>query len=147
MRRGKRKREVDRLRFLDVNLKVRLDGMNAIFSFLLAFLHCAKAISTPAIIPFAKNGKFKMLYDARQRPQSVFLKGNLYVVYNGDARPTQNEKGKAYPMLVCYDPAKRVFSDPVRLSEKSESDHHFSPIIWADENALRYGYALFERIP
>ena len=108
--------------------------MKAIFSILLAFLLYAEAFSTPEIIPFGKNGKFKMLYDARQRPQSVLIKGNLFVVYNGDASPTKNEKGKAYPMLVSYDPDKRVFSEPVRLSEKSESDHHFSPIIWADEN-------------
>ena len=69
-----------------------------------------------------------MLYDARQRPQSVLIKGNLFIVYNGDASPTKDDKGKAYPMLVSYDPAKRVFSEPVRLSEKSKSDHHFSPI-------------------
>ncbi|MBT6852267.1 MAG: hypothetical protein HOA16_13840, partial [Opitutae bacterium] len=108
--------------------------MKAIFSILLAFLLYAEAFSTPEIIPFGKNGKFKMLYDARQRPQSVFIKGNLFVVYNGDASPTKNEKGKAFPMLISYDSAKRVFSEPVRLSAKSESDHHFSPIIWADEN-------------
>ena len=75
-----------------------------------------------------------MLYDVRQRPQSVLIKGNLFVVYNGDASPTKDDKGKAYPMLISYDPDKRVFSEPVRLSETSESDHHYSPIIWADEN-------------
>ena len=108
--------------------------MKAIFSILLGFLLYAEAFSTPEIIPFGTNGKFKMLYDARQRPQAVFLKGNLFVVYNGDGSPTKNEKGKAYPMFISYDPAKRIFSEPIRLSETSESDHHFSPIIWADEN-------------
>ena len=103
-------------------------------AFFAAFLLYAEAFSSPEIIPFGKNGKFNMLYDARQRPQSVLIKGNLFVVYNGDASPTKNEKGKAYPMLVSYDSDKRVFSEPVRLSETSESDHHFSPIIWADEN-------------
>ena len=108
--------------------------MKAIFSILLVFLLYTEAFSTPEIIPFAKKGKFKMLYDARQRPQSVLIKGNLFVVYNGDASTTKDDKGKAYPMLVSYDSDKRVFSEPVRLSETSESDHHYSPIIWADEN-------------
>jgi hypothetical protein len=91
-------------------------------------------VQAPSLISFGGKGKFKMLYDCRQRPQSVFLKGRLYVVYNGDATPTKNQKGKAYPMFISYDPTKRVFSSPVRLSETSESDHHFSPIIWADED-------------
>ncbi|MDE0820913.1 MAG: BNR-4 repeat-containing protein [Opitutales bacterium] len=106
------------------------------FILLLAGTFClrqAVADQSP-LVSFGESGKFKMLYDCRQRPQSVFLKGRLYVVYNGDATPTKNQKGKAYPMFISYDPAKRVFSNPVRLSETSESDHHFSPIIWADED-------------
>lgn len=83
---------------------------------------------------FAHGGKFKMLYDCRQRPQSVFLKDKLYIVYNGDAKPTRNGKGRAYPMLITYDSQDRSFSKPVRLGQKSSSDHHYSPIIWADEN-------------
>ena len=47
------------------------------------------------MLPFGESGKFKMLYDARQRPQSVFLEGRLYIVYNGDAKPTSNSKGSA----------------------------------------------------
>jgi hypothetical protein len=34
------------------------------------------------ILPFGEAGKFKMLYDARQRPQSVFLKGRLDIDYS-----------------------------------------------------------------
>ena len=67
----------------------------------------------------ADGGKFKMLYDARQRPQTVMLHGRLFIVYNGDAKPTKSGKGSAYPMLVSYDPASRSFSDPVRLANKS----------------------------
>ncbi len=93
-----------------------------------------KAKQAADLLPFGHNGKFKMLYDCRQRPQSVFLKGRLYLVYNGDAKPTKDDKGKAYPMLITYDPKERIFSAPVRLSDKSETDHHFSPIIWADED-------------
>ena len=84
------------------------------------------------VLPFGNAGKLKMLYDTRQRSQSVFLIGRLYIVYNGDAKPTDNSKGSAHPMLTIYDPASRVFSKPVRLGP-SHSDHHYSPIIWADE--------------
>ena len=119
--------------------------MNLSFPFLLTLILCpatyfvqelvaAKAKQAADLLPFGHNGKFKMLYDSRQRPQSVFLKGRLYLVYNGDAKPTKNDKGKAYPMLITYDPNERIFSAPGRLSDKSETDHHFSPIIWADED-------------
>lgn len=85
------------------------------------------------ILPFGVNGKRNMLYDSRQRPQSVLLNGRVYIVYNGDATPTKNKKGNAYPMLITYDPQARMFTEPVRIGPKS-SDHHFSPIIWADES-------------
>ncbi len=87
---------------------------------------------TAEILPFGEDGKFKMLYDCRQRPQSVFLNDKLYIVYNGDAKPTKNGKAKAYPSLITYNPKNRSFSKPVRLGQKSSSDHHYSPIIWAD---------------
>ena len=74
-----------------------------------------------------------MLYDARQRPQSVLLHDRVYIVFNGDATPTKNKKGKAFPMLITYDPTARLFTEPVRIGPAS-SDHHFSPIIWADES-------------
>ncbi len=107
-----------------------------VFAFLLAPVHADESASfgtgeTP--LAFARGGKFKMLYDARQRPQSVLLHGRLFIVYNGDAEPTSNDKGRAYPMLISYDPASRVFSKPVRLGKKNSTDHHYSPIIWADE--------------
>ena len=87
----------------------------------------------PRVLPFGEAGKIKMLYDCRQRPQSVYLKERLYIVYNGDAKPTSNNKGSAYPMIITYDPENRSFSKPERLHRKSSSDHHYSPIIWADE--------------
>ncbi len=94
----------------------------------------AQEASPPSkILPFGVNGKRNMLYDARQRPQSVFLNGRVYIVYNGDATPTKNNKGKAYPMLITYNPKTRQFTDPVRIGPKN-SDHHFSPIIWADRS-------------
>ncbi len=90
-------------------------------------------VSKTAVVAFAHGGKFKMLYDARQRPQSVLLHDRLYIVFNGDAQPTGNGKGSAHPMLITYDPNARTFSRPVRLGKKSSTDYHFSPIIWADE--------------
>ena len=83
-----------------------------------------KQSKSAIILPFGENGKFKMLYDCRQRPQSVFLKDRLYIVYNGDAKPTRNGKGNAYPLLITYDPRNRSFSKPIRLGLKSSSDHH-----------------------
>lgn len=88
--------------------------------------------ATPLVV--STGGKFKMLYDCRQRPQSVLLNGRLFIVYNGDAKPSSSGKGSAYPMLISYEPASRVFSQPVRLAQKSSTDHHYSPIIWADTN-------------
>jgi hypothetical protein len=87
-----------------------------------------------AAVAFDQGGKFKMLYDCRQRPQSVLLHHRLYIVYNADAHPTQNSKGSAYPMIITYDIQRRRFSKPARLGRKRSSDHHFSPIIWADED-------------
>ena len=85
------------------------------------------------VLTFGINGKRNMLYDARQRPQSVFLHGRLYIVYNADATATKNHKGKAYPMLITYNPQTRQFTESVRIGPQS-SDHHYSPIIWADES-------------
>ena len=85
-----------------------------------------------APLKFAEGGKFKMLYDARQRPQAVLLCGRVFIVFNGDAKGSSNEKGRAYPMLTSYDMSSREFTVPVRLAKGSSSDHHDSPIIWAD---------------
>ncbi len=89
-------------------------------------------VKPTAPIRLADDGKFKMLYDARQRPQAVGLAGKVFVVFNGDASPTGNEKGRAFPMLVIYDVKSRTFSRPVKIAKESSSDHHDSPIIWAD---------------
>jgi len=108
---------------------------NPLRLFLLSLI-CAFAVGSGGVgaevLPFGEDGKFKMLYDARQRPQSVYLKGRLYIVYNADAKPTKNGKGSARPMLITYDPESRAFSAEVKLGSR-DSDHHFSPIIWADE--------------
>ncbi len=83
-------------------------------------------------VPFADDGKIKMFYDSRQRPQSVLLHDHLYIVYNGNATPSKNGNGSAFPMLTVYDPEGRSFTEPTRLGPSS-TDHHDSPVIWADE--------------
>ncbi|MBK1878965.1 BNR-4 repeat-containing protein [Pelagicoccus mobilis] len=85
------------------------------------------------ILQFGTNGKRNMLYDARQRPHSVLLHGRVYIVFNANATPTQDKKGIAYPMMITYSPKTRQFTEPVRIGPAS-SDHHYSPIIWADES-------------
>ncbi len=114
----------------------------AFFAFLVVGLvHSSQVVAEEQLLeettvvasPFAKGGKFKMLYDARQRPQSVLLGQTLYIVFNGDASPSENGKGRAYPMLATYDLRSRQFSDPVRLASKGSTDHHYGPIIWADK--------------
>ena len=70
-----------------------------------------EASSAYSLLEFGNNGKRNMLYDARQRPQSVLLHGRLYVVYNGDASATKNGKGNAYPMFISYDPQSALQSD------------------------------------
>jgi hypothetical protein len=85
------------------------------------------------ILPFGEGGMLKMLYDCRQRPQSVYLKDKLYIVFNGNAILNNSGDASAYPMLITYDPHNRRFSKPVCLGSNS-SDHHSCPIIWSDED-------------
>ena len=42
---------------------------------------------------FAEGGKFKMLYDARQRPQGILVNDFVFIVYNGDAGHHRMAKG------------------------------------------------------
>ncbi|MEM9159109.1 MAG: BNR-4 repeat-containing protein, partial [Verrucomicrobiota bacterium] len=90
------------------------------------------------ILPFGNAGQEKMLYDVRQRPQAVYLKDTLYLVYNGEGRSVLNKNSRrrieALPMALSYDPESRSFSEPIALSEEYSTDHHDGPVIWADEN-------------
>ncbi len=101
-------------------------------SLLMATANASADEPTPVPLVFADSGKLKMLYDARQRPQSVCLHGRVFVVFNGDAEPTENGKGRAYPMFISYERLTGAFSKPLRFASESSSDHHDSPIIWAD---------------
>lgn len=96
-------------------------------------LHAQQVTIAPVVRAFGENGKFKMLYDARHRPQSVLLHERVYIVYNGDAKPNEKGSGDARPMLITYDLKSRTFSESKKLGKRA-SDHHFSPVIWADSD-------------
>ena len=87
------------------------------------------APASPEPVPFGSGGQVKMLFDVRQRPQSVYLNGKVYLIFNGGAVAGASAKTK--PMAVTYDSKTRQFSDVVTLGSESR-DHHHGPIIWAD---------------
>ena len=93
---------------------------------------------TDGIMDFGHNGSKKMLYDNRQRPQAVYLNGKVFIGYKGNAywpktdkQRKRNDVASAYTLLISYDPASREFSKPVQLGGATK-DHHFCPIVWAD---------------
>jgi hypothetical protein len=90
------------------------------------------AIASAGTVSFADQGQYKMLYDARQRPLSMYLDGKVYIVWNGDCTPNVGET-QSRPMAVTYDPVTREFSSEVSIDpSQSSTDHHKGPIIWAD---------------
>jgi hypothetical protein len=90
----------------------------------------------PKVVSFGEGGIVKMIYDARQRPQAVYLNDKLHIVFNGEGRLKENKnskrKAEARPMAVTYDPDSGEFSETVALSETFSADHHDGPVIWAD---------------
>ncbi len=83
------------------------------------------------IYPFGEGGQIKMLYDRRQRPQSVYLNGMAYIVFNGGGDEEASGRSDTKPMIVQYNPVTREFSDVVTLGPP-DNDHHYGPVIWAD---------------
>lgn len=92
------------------------------------------------ILPFGERGGIKMLYDARQRPQAVYLRGRVFIGFKGGASPNHSGKARTSPKLTSYDPSSRCFSETVTLGPKTR-DHHHGPVIWADEE--EYLHVLF----
>ena len=84
------------------------------------------------ILSFGDGGQIKMLYDRRQRPQSVYLNGKVYIVFNAGGEKGAPARSRTKPMIVTYDPDARDFSDIVTLGP-AKSDHHYGPVIWADK--------------
>jgi len=84
-------------------------------------------------VAFGEGGQIKMLYDRRQRPQSVYLNDKVHIVFNAGGQIGAQPKTPTKPMAVTYDPLMREFSEIIILGPASR-DHHYGPVIWADEN-------------
>ena len=92
------------------------------------------------ITAFGEGGQIKMLYDRRQRPQSIYLNNKVHIVFNAGGQIGAPAKARTKPMAITYDPAAREFSDVVTLGPEKK-DHHYGPVIWADED--NYLHVLF----
>jgi len=82
---------------------------------------------------FGEGGQIKMLYDRRQRPQSIYLNNKVHIVFNAGGQIGAPAKSPTKPMAITYDPLTREFSKVVTLGS-GDSDHHYGPVIWADQN-------------
>jgi len=82
-------------------------------------------------LSFGEGGQIKMLYDRRQRPQSVYLNGKVHLVFNAGGEKEASGKSPTKPMIITYNPVTSEFSDIVTLGP-AKSDHHYGPVIWAD---------------
>jgi len=91
-------------------------------------------------IAFGEGGQIKMLYDRRQRPQSVYLNDKVHIVFNAGGQIGARPKAPTKPMVVTYCPFTREFSEIVTLGPASR-DHHYGPVVWADEDG--YLHVLF----
>jgi hypothetical protein len=91
---------------------------------------CAAKVST---VSFGEGGQIKMLYDRRQRPQSVYLNDKVHIVFNAGADAGAPANSPTSPMAITYDPRTREFSEIVTLGPEKK-DHHYGPVIWADED-------------
>ena len=93
----------------------------------------ADSDSRSEAMPFGNGGQKKMLYDRRQRPQAVYLDGKVHLVFNGGGKDGEDPSFRTTPMASTYDPATRSFSKTVTLGKRSK-DHHYGPVIWADDS-------------
>lgn len=87
-------------------------------------------LSDYEIIEFGERAYHKMIYDRRQRPQAVLIDNQIHIVYNGGV----NERGRAKPHAITYNLNTKSFSLSVSLSGEASKDHHYAPIIWADND-------------
>jgi len=83
-------------------------------------------------VAFGEGGQIKMLYDRRQRPQSVYLNNKIHIVFNAGGQIGAPPKSATKPMAITYDPITREFSEVVILGPGGR-DHHYGPVIWADK--------------
>jgi len=86
------------------------------------------------IVPFGEGGTKKMIYDRRQRPQAVIMGNEIHLVYNGGASADAKKLVPTVPYATSYNLKTGKFSDLVQLTNVESRDHHYGPIIWADNN-------------
>lgn len=103
-----------------------------IFSVLISFSQKVEK-KNYQLLTYGERGQIKMLYDRRQRPQSVFLNGKVYLVFNAGAEKDASGPSKTTPMIVTYNPKAQEFSEIVTLG-KASKDHHYGPVVWVDLN-------------
>ncbi|MFY0653822.1 MAG: BNR-4 repeat-containing protein [Cyclobacteriaceae bacterium] len=84
-----------------------------------------------SVLPFGEGGQIKMLYDRRQRPQSVYLNGKVHLAINAGGEKGEPGKSKSKPMAITFDLSKKEFSEAIVLGP-AHRDHHFAPVIWSD---------------
>jgi len=86
------------------------------------------------VIPFGDGGQYKMMYDRRQRPQAVLIGEKIHIVYNGGAPADAKKRTPTLPFAVTYNLKTGRFSEPVQLPGVASRDHHYGPVIWADND-------------
>lgn len=86
------------------------------------------------VVPFGEGGTKKMTYDRRQRPQAVLIGDEIHLVYNGGAPADAEKIVRTLPFATTYNLKTKQFSVVVQLPGKPSKDHHYGPVIWADNN-------------
>ncbi len=115
--------------------------LSIISSVLITIIGCSKKQqNADYVYAFGEGGQIKMLYDRRQRPQSVYLNNKVHIVFNAGRKTGALAKSPTKPMAISYDPLTREFSEIV-IRGPGSKDHHYGPVIWADEE--NYLHVLF----
>ena len=99
------------------------------------------------LVPFGDGGTKKMMYDRRQRPQALLMDDVIHLVYNGGASPGATKLEPTMPFYTTYNLRTSEFAEPVQLPGVASIDHHFGPIIWADNDDLIHVISGCHRTP
>ena len=106
-----------------------------VFSFLISIVSArTEGKVNYQIHPFGKGGQHKMIYDRRQRPQALLMGDHIHLVYNGGAPASAEKIVKTTPFITTFNLKTGKFSDEIQLPGEPSRDHHYGPIIWADNN-------------
>jgi hypothetical protein len=85
---------------------------------LMTIIGCSKKQqNADYVYAFGEGGQIKMLYDRRQRPQSVYLNNKVHIVFNAGRKTGALAKSPTKPMAITYDPLTREFSEIVILGQ------------------------------